>query len=917
MDAQLIYKIKLEETLPMGRNFVGLQIIGSLLLLFFTSQNLCAQVTDDEDTNSCTIDNKKRKVSDVENESVQNKKSKSARDKLEEQKAARSELLEVAERLNQVENELLYEFVGWDTQIKRLMAAARVIILQPDMVKKPFVVPLIGFPGYGKTTLIQRWLTKMKWGHRFTQINIKKGTPSLPTEELVAAGELEGEPKEEIQQVILYDEIQNLMPYDELYPENEINDRPIDSRDSDDGNWNERISGAEVKDLKRKREIREKDHLLLWNILGNGTLIGESQYSPDNYLEQFSSIKIRYNNWKNTLSENHKKKNQLNIALEDVVKKLKKKDEEQKELRESLAENKTDSQNEDEDEEKDSKSSLSEENTKEILEKISDDIRRYRNERYKIEDKIDTSKSKISSLSKNMDSIKDKELQNLFISLKKDFPAMLGHKSYFPEKQLSEEFLQNPDEFIQLMHESRKGIQKDKTTHFHRVIIILTGNPEDSIRKVTDTFSEIPENEIDPDSLRQRIVELVAPDEMQKWFRSIFGTKAGLESRLRLSAWEFIFPFSVSQWEELIERNLSHLNDSLSRDLNSMGVSTQLVFDPSVHQMLFKEGVNPLQGPRGFFDVSAEIFGSFITKLKLDLITLQGQKVPSQINVSFNRQSELMEARTENGSINISFKVGLKKRKESKNVHSQSLKEKRNFIHHVAYCVAGSFYFKKFPANFSYRISDKSEYIPDLWPSEDIGNLFYKKNLLYTLLAAYAADLEYFPAFSQSSQGREFRTLGKEHLNGIKKDLGEKRKNLELSKSGKLSLKDITPELANDRFFQLLDDGKAEEALIFALTEVRDLLKKEKSVMRSIADELWQKHELNAEQLAKIFYENSNKTSHAWIFQSIQNQHTADSRDLLEEIFGYEGDPMELDPPSSIVPSSSPIILGDDQMDLD
>ncbi|MFK7826862.1 MAG: hypothetical protein AB8G05_22150 [Oligoflexales bacterium] len=871
-----------------------------------------AQLTDDEESQSCGLENKKRKVL-ADAETVLKNKQKKFRTKLFEQRNARSKLLEVAERLNQVENELLYEFVGWNTQIKRLMAAARVIILQPDMVKKPFVVPLIGFPGYGKTTLIQRWLTKMKWGHRFTQVNLKKDSPSLPTDELVAAGELEGQEKEEVQQVILYDEIQNLMRYDELYPDSNDNDVAFGTKE-DGNNLNQRAKEEDARDLNRKRQIRERDHLLLWNILGNGTLIGESHFSPDKYLEQFNGINSRHIDAKKNLQSHEKELDQLNIDVEEIKYKIKLGEEKQKNLRESLNALKKNNQAEPEDQ--DSGKIDSQKEMRKNLEKINDELSQLRSDKYNLEDKIDTIKGKVSSSVRSIDSLKDKDLLNLLTSLKKDFPAMLGYKSYLPEKVLTEEFLNNPDDYLQLMKETRKGIQKDKTTHFQRVIIIITGNPEESIRKVTDTFSEVPENEIDPDSLRQRIVELVAPDEMKKWFRNIFGSKAGLESRLRLSAWEFIFPFSISQWEELIDRNLSHLNDSLSRDLKGMGVNTELVFDQSVHQMLYIEGVNPLQGPRGFFDVSAEIFGSFITKLKLDLISLPAQRILPKIKVSFNGQKEQLEARTDDESINIDFKVGLKKRTENNNLHSQSLKEKRNFIHHVAYCVAGSLYFKKFPITFSYRVSDKNEYIPDLWPSEDIGNLFYKKNLLYTLIAAYAADLEYFPAFSQSSQGREFRTLGKEHLDGIRKDLSEKRKNLDLSKADNLPLKEITPELADDKFFQLLDENESDEALIFALGQVRSLLKEEKSLMRKLAFELNQKHELNAEALANIFYENSANRSHSWLRRSIPYSYQANSKDILDEVFALEAEPMDIDPPQAEVPFSL-LINSEDSMDLD
>lgn len=860
----------------------------------FTQVWATESLQDGLDSNREEPSSNKRKLSHSI-ESTLKTKLKKARNRLQQQETARSELLETAERLDQVENELLYEFVGWDAQIKRLMAAARVIILQPEIIKKPVVVPLIGFPGYGKTTLIQRWLTKMKWGHRFTQINLKKNTSSLPTEDLVAAGELEGEKKEEIQQVILYDEIQNLMRHDELYPENEGAELRLASKEDEQNNHAYAARVAKLQNIDTQRQKREKDHLLLWNILGNGTLISESKHKPDEYLELFNSIKIRYVMEVEKSTSANKAKDELSQTLEQVQHSVKHKEEIQKDLKNKMSD--LNQQLSKDSEHQDPETIDSKKNLKKDLDKIRDELSTLRNQVYKLDDKIDTLKEKISSAEKSMINLKERELVRLFASHKQDFPAMLGLRSYVPDKQLAEDFLNNPDEFLAFMQESRKGIQKDKTSYFHRVIIIITGNPEDAIRRVTDTFSEIPESEIDPDSLRQRIMELLPADEMQNWFRSIFGSRAGLESRLRLSAWEFILPFSVSQWEELIERNLTHLNDSLSRDLRGMGIHTALFFDQSIHQMLYKEGVNPLQGPRGFFDVSAEVFGSFVTKLKLDLISMPKQSIPRQISISFNNQTGQLEARSENSALNIDFRIGLKKRQKNQTNHNQSLKENRNFIHHVAYCLAGTYFFKKFPRSFSYRSSDKNEYVADLWPAEDVGNLFYKKNLLYTLLAAYAADLEYFPAFSQSGHGRNFKTLGKEHLNSIKKDLAEKRKNLELSKPGLLSLKHITPELADDNFFKLVDEGKLDEALLFALSEVRDLLNAQKKLMRKIAQELNQKRELNANELARIFLESNSTTLSKWNLLGInQAGQFSTSDEMFDLIFGQGAEPMEVEP---------------------
>jgi hypothetical protein len=87
----------------------------------------------------------------------------------------REERMKVEAKLSEIQTQLKKDFVGWDDVVEQLMNASRLLIFYgDDIVQKPVVVPILGFPGYGKTTLIQRWQKLMGFEDIHIQENIEK-----------------------------------------------------------------------------------------------------------------------------------------------------------------------------------------------------------------------------------------------------------------------------------------------------------------------------------------------------------------------------------------------------------------------------------------------------------------------------------------------------------------------------------------------------------------------------------------------------------------------------------------------------------------------------------------------------------------------------------------------------------------------
>ena len=100
-----------------------------------------------------------------------------------------------------------------------MMSAAETIVLFPELIRRPIVIPLLSFPGYGKTTIEYRFCELMGWLGKRRSPPISEGFPpiALPTEDLkhfgrpVGKSSMDGRNKAFLQPAILnLEEIQRL-----------------------------------------------------------------------------------------------------------------------------------------------------------------------------------------------------------------------------------------------------------------------------------------------------------------------------------------------------------------------------------------------------------------------------------------------------------------------------------------------------------------------------------------------------------------------------------------------------------------------------------------------------------------------------------------------------------------------------------
>lgn len=200
-------------------------------------------------------------------------------------------------KLARVKATLLDEFVGWDEAIERIMSAAESAELFPEMMNRPIVIPLIGFPGYGKTTLVQRFLELMEWPYAAPAIS--KGAIALPTTELKSLGRKispgkrfgkEGPPA-----VMVLEEVQRIKPEgmldktaellkaakDQIGPEGLVQFATNDRFE---------LAGKEAAQ-------RSKSHEFWWDVLGNGVVDQDYEIEPKDiksHMKEYTSEHDKY-----------------------------------------------------------------------------------------------------------------------------------------------------------------------------------------------------------------------------------------------------------------------------------------------------------------------------------------------------------------------------------------------------------------------------------------------------------------------------------------------------------------------------------------------------------------------------------------------------------------------------------------------
>jgi hypothetical protein len=723
-------------------------------------------------------------------------------------------------RLDRVEKTLLKEFVGWDDQIRQIMSATRAIVLSPELVTKPFVIPIMSFPGYGKTTLVQRFLTLMEWNRIERQIDVAPNEPFLSTAEIRQMGVHPGS-KKEIQGVLTIDEVQNLMSEKQI-AELEMSAKAIaDKREYD----------YTKPDVVTQRE---QSYQFWWQVLGNGTVQIKPQRTPLQYIQTFNQYRSHIKSYEDSIDSSQKRIDSLVRSANEAHR--------DPELPAHIP-------------------------TPDAPEKWTP------NEKASIE----SWREDLKNTKANYTNFLSGSIEPLIKQMKNDQPELLGEWSALRADKIAEVWAKDPVAFVENIEKTSTTIRAVPVMDFRRIIIFVTGNPNGIIDGI---HSQLNGAKIEPDTLRGLAMQ-IQPRDMQRWFHTIFGKKDGWDSRWNLDAWKMVLPFSNEQWRTMIDRRLDQFSETFAENLQEIGSEPiKLEFDNSVRELLYKVSVSPLNGPRSFYSRSTEVLASVLTNLRAEMIMIEPENRPKALTVSFDPArseavaTEVMDVEwrwfnksktwLKMGYVNKGDREGYTSRmkigvnENAKTVAprtNESLSRASQALHQAGHAVVGMAIYKSLPMSVNRAASTTDNGIVEMWKAPDVNHHQYKRNQLMTMMGGYIAEKILMPEKFISDYGKTDLLFAQGILREIKGDVEDRRAAEQFRDvdGQKADLKEILPEdLYGDAVMKQLERDGTQAVFREVFDQVVGILRKHERLTAAIAKRLTEKPEIDAEEMKVI-----------------------------------------------------------------
>jgi len=287
----------------------------------------------------------------------------------------------------------------------------------------------------------------------------------------------------------------------------------------------------------------------------------------------------------------------------------------------------------------------------------------------------------------------------------------------------------NEDSFWGFLNECMESMVKPKTVDLSVSLIFVAGNLDEAFR-----FSKNQTSDISPDEFYRESLKIKLPDikqALQYRFRE--------EQIGRLGNNHLIFPCLNSEaYGKIIEKEL----EKLSNQVSGM-IEVKFLFDESVNQWLFEEGVAPTQGVRPLLSSIKYSIGDLIPKIIKSYFELGKEIDLIRVSISKEVKVQYLKAGKQDHSQYFPIQTKIKNLKKNRGDDFQSLVA----VHESGHAIVQIALTGKIPVNICSVTSDKT-----------IGGMiqtgFERKYYTYTLLqeevtillGGYFAEMELFGA---------------------------------------------------------------------------------------------------------------------------------------------------------------------------
>ncbi len=215
------------------------------------------------------------------------------------------------------------------------------------------------------------------------------------------------------------------------------------------------------------------------------------------------------------------------------------------------------------------------------------------------------------------------QMQNIWFIPEEIYHILLDEAPdfFFPTYNVSEKLCQfNAKESVEFLDRLLKHIIRPRTVDCSKAIIFNIGNLDEVYTMSSNFNPDISADEYHEQSLRINVPQI--KNELRKRFRN--------EQISRLGNNHIIYPaFSADTFQQIIAMELKKVADQMYRTQH-----IKLMFDKSIHQLIYNEGVYPAQGTRPVFTTIHNIIKNKLATILTEIHLLNIQA--TRVNFSFD-----------------------------------------------------------------------------------------------------------------------------------------------------------------------------------------------------------------------------------------------------------------------------------------
>ena len=510
------------------------------------------------------------------------------------QKALNARRIALIDHVGWVEKVLKSRYKGWDIQITSMMTAIQGLIVRADTndgLVGPIVIPLMTFPGYGKTSIVMD-LVDLLSAHpdlayiksAFDRKSIAKNTPYLELDSLGDGGTMKLDADRPITRIVFWDEAQNIVKLSHLYKLKQIQDGEarrlkLEERDgvssvpAEDANYVKTElakMGAALgndRNLTLDNIITERERMIraVWDITGNGRAYKVKSSSPSDLANELNEHVERY---------------EMETRFREWDKAVKNLELKKKEYEEALAESNRKKKDED------------------LKEAASDAKEELRQAQYKFDNAQQASTNYVQNPAGFEWVIRAKVKE--IVDEVPEVLALMGAKN---AEEIIQRYPVERGELLEKFYKALDSIPTDQQLDYRRMIIFIAGNPTEAINDIFDR-AQVDKRSLDPDALHRLAESPNGRRLTQDLFEDIWGKDEALKSRLKISKWDLIPPFKLTEWMKLVRSEMDKTRDRFFDTLKKISIPNKMDIDlelkGSVEELLRKHAIDTLGGPRVF-----------------------------------------------------------------------------------------------------------------------------------------------------------------------------------------------------------------------------------------------------------------------------------------------------------------------------